>query len=387
MNSKEQLNYFLSDINCLKKLTPWLDTFNIFDVLKISRTEIRHSNMLAWLLNPRGNHGLGDSFLKEIFQMIIANKINVKNDSVKILKEDFSKTVILREWENIDILCKSDHFVIVIENKIDSSEHDNQLERYYNIVEKKYTNQKKIYIYLTPNGELPSDTIHWNKFSYSKIVHSLKKVFDEKKEKLQEGQKNLINDYINTLKRNVIMDEELIKVCTDIYKNHKEALDLIFEYKNNFITDTIKNVIIKKKDKPYKFDLVDKNLNQWVYFSSKSMDNILPNVDNPKGGTWNIGKSYLYWIYIDKNQIYGAFELGGIDLNKKQIENQKKIFTSKLWEKAPNQNESYQCKQIFATPKYEIDISEPETIENATNEILDEIANHENAILNIFKSK
>ena len=38
--------------------------FNAFDVLRYSDYEIRHSNMLAWLLQPDGSHRLGGQFLK-----------------------------------------------------------------------------------------------------------------------------------------------------------------------------------------------------------------------------------------------------------------------------------------------------------------------------------
>ena len=38
---------------------------NIFEILRISKTEIRHSNFLSWLLNPKGSHGIGEVFLKK----------------------------------------------------------------------------------------------------------------------------------------------------------------------------------------------------------------------------------------------------------------------------------------------------------------------------------
>ena len=33
-------------------------TFSPFDVLQVADVEIRHSNVLAWLLAPDGTHGL-----------------------------------------------------------------------------------------------------------------------------------------------------------------------------------------------------------------------------------------------------------------------------------------------------------------------------------------
>lgn len=61
--NEKALQDFLLDIDCLDELIPWVAKFNIFDVLKISRTEIRHSNVLAWLLDANENHGLGDMFI------------------------------------------------------------------------------------------------------------------------------------------------------------------------------------------------------------------------------------------------------------------------------------------------------------------------------------
>ena len=41
------LRDFLLDIDCLDELQPWSGKVNFFDVLKASRNEIRHSNVLA----------------------------------------------------------------------------------------------------------------------------------------------------------------------------------------------------------------------------------------------------------------------------------------------------------------------------------------------------
>ena len=50
-SDKEALLKFMQDAECLDALSKWTNDFNIFDVLKISRTEIRHSNLLSWLID------------------------------------------------------------------------------------------------------------------------------------------------------------------------------------------------------------------------------------------------------------------------------------------------------------------------------------------------
>lgn len=95
MTKEEALQNFLLDIECLDELLPWTGTFNLFDVLKISRTEIRHSN---------------------------------------------------------------------------------QLNRYREILEKDYPEYNRLFVFLTPDGEIPSDIENWDVLTYSDVVEVLEKV-------------------------------------------------------------------------------------------------------------------------------------------------------------------------------------------------------------------
>ena len=45
-------------------LSGWREEVDIFDVLRLDGSEEFHSNFLAWLLDPKGSHGLGDNFLR-----------------------------------------------------------------------------------------------------------------------------------------------------------------------------------------------------------------------------------------------------------------------------------------------------------------------------------
>ena len=48
------------------------ENFNIFNVLGLSTSEVRlHSAFLAELLNPNGDHGLGDKFLDAFLKIVI----------------------------------------------------------------------------------------------------------------------------------------------------------------------------------------------------------------------------------------------------------------------------------------------------------------------------
>ena len=135
-------------------LLPWTGKFNLFDVLKISRTEIRHSNVLSWLFSANENHGLGDAFIKGILQRLVENDTEGRYDVFGVLLMDFYSFTVYREWKNIDILLVSDDekTMIAIENKVGSGEHSDQLNRYRTILENTYPDYQRILAFLTPDG-------------------------------------------------------------------------------------------------------------------------------------------------------------------------------------------------------------------------------------------
>ena len=77
---------FLHDLDTKRKmqiLQRQIGGLNLFSILKTESTEIRHSNVLAWLLDPNGNHELGTQFA-EIFFGSIRNAL--KNNEKFISK-------------------------------------------------------------------------------------------------------------------------------------------------------------------------------------------------------------------------------------------------------------------------------------------------------------
>ena len=59
------------------KLSEWLDDTNIFQILKLSRTEIRHSNFLAYLLSPHESHKWQDKFFKALLKTVFEDNANL----------------------------------------------------------------------------------------------------------------------------------------------------------------------------------------------------------------------------------------------------------------------------------------------------------------------
>ena len=290
---QEALKDFLLDINCLDELQKWENHFNLFDVLKICRTEIRHSNVLSWLLNPNENHNLGDAVIKKVFQEFIKNQPNANKEVMQLLLMDFYSFSVYREWKNIDILLVSDDekIVIAIENKVGSHEHDNQLKRYKDILNKEFPKYKKILIYLTPDGEEPSDD-EWSVLTYESIVENLEII--RKNATLSTDVALMIDNYIEVIRRDIMEDKELIEICNKIYNKHKKALDLIFEYRidPSQASSIVRDILQEMADEG-KIIYDNAKTSTYVRFYTKAMNQLLPNLVEHKGA-WGNEHCYAY---------------------------------------------------------------------------------------------
>lgn len=343
ITAEEALEKFLLDIDSLENLKPWLLGVNIFDVLKIARTEIRHSNMLAWLLDANEGHGLKDNVIKCMVQKVVQNNqsyfLNKKINVLELLTLDFSNFSVLREWNNIDILLisKEDKAIICIENKVGSGEHDNQLERYQNKVENTYPKNEKythMYIYLTPDENEPSDTDNWLTFSYNEILDILNSQLD--KQELEGQVQLLIENYIDTIRRFVVKDKNLEEICGEIYRKHKKALDLIFENRpDNLYTmsEVIKEYLIESmqndKDIIYSAENSHKTI---IRFSTNIMEEIFPAVSGVRGG-WSNGRNYFYEIKNGEGKLEFKLSICNIeDFNDRRGEKIAKLLDKDLKE-------------------------------------------------------
>ncbi|MDY6157298.1 MAG: PD-(D/E)XK nuclease family protein [Agathobacter sp.] len=358
LTNEEALQNFLLDIGCLDELLPWTGKFNLFDVLKISRTEIRHSNMLGWLLNPNENHGLGDAFLKGILQCLVENDSNGRYDVFHVLLMDLYSFSVMREWKNIDILLTSsdEKTVIAIENKVGSHEHSNQLNRYREILEKEYAGYNRLYVFLTPDGESPSDVENWDVLTYNNVVETLERVKEHKK--VLPDVDLMIKNYIDIVRRDIVEDQQLIDVCNKIYNKHKKALDLIFEYRTDGKTQ-VSDAIIDTLRNMAEEGLIIYEEGCGYSFRTQAMDQLLPFLEEPIS-SWGGCSVYWYWLDLQEhNRLRGIFELGGMNVPKRTMNKMQKI--TDVLKPNDKRKADFTYKRIFTTKWY--DVSDAEDIE------------------------
>jgi hypothetical protein len=99
------------------------DNFNVLRTMRLSRRELCHSDILAWLLDANGSHAQGN----------LGFRLFLEQFDLPGRYADMDYTVhreLFVEESQIDIVIQAKGgFIIGIENKIDAEEGDNQTER------------------------------------------------------------------------------------------------------------------------------------------------------------------------------------------------------------------------------------------------------------------
>jgi len=148
---------------------------NFFNRIGLADMEKMHSAIIGWIFSDEN-----EAFSIKEKSSILNSLFDPKNPSV-----EYKEIKVLVETDNIDILFLLEDIngqkkVIIIENKIKSSQHSDQLIKYQDIVNKKYPEHTKIYIFLTySNEEAKWDNKEndlWTEVTYDKILKELSSV-------------------------------------------------------------------------------------------------------------------------------------------------------------------------------------------------------------------
>jgi len=306
----EALERFVLDNPDLERLEDLLAQFNIFETLNIVDAEMRHSYVLAWLLNPNANHGLGGYFSKKFIKYLISNNKQSLDPSISLIDFeifDLSSLEVRREWQHIDILMilEDEKYVIAIENKIGSSEHGDQLERYKKTIDIEFKDFKKIFVYLTPEEATPKDEENWITFNYKIIGDLLDDIIKYKKDTINEHVLNFILHYKTILRRQIVGESEVERLCKQIYKKHQYALDLIFQHKPDLqkeISDHLDS-LIKGSDQT----ISDNTSKSYIGFTTPTLDELIPKISEG----WTASKRILIYEFDNsKDRLFLKLVIG-----------------------------------------------------------------------------
>ena len=228
-DDRKALEAFAVDNEDLERLELLSAEFNIFEAIGAVRQELRHSDLLAFLLDPSENHGLGDGFLRRFLQRAVAGAASQAPISpVDLDVWELDDVEVRREWSNIDILVVDarNRFVALIENKIDSGEHSDQLRRYWSAVEHEFAGYRMLGLFLTPGEDDPSDG-RYLAIDYKMVADVAKRLVELRSSTIGPDVKTVLRHYEQMLRRHIVSDSDIADLCRKLYRKHRHALDLI----------------------------------------------------------------------------------------------------------------------------------------------------------------
>jgi len=235
---KKKLEAFVSDA-LLAELEMNLNSLNLMEAFGISFSETSTSSFLAWLLNPEENHGLGTYFLK--YFLMECARLDEKISTIDIDRLQLNNAIIRTEenfrGKKVDITIKVEHnkekFLCLIENKIRTAESDKQTIKYANLAKQKYPNHKKLFVFLSPNN-LEAQSKEFISINYELIRDLLDQTLNTNIDYLKEETNFLLNQFKHNVEVNILDEGKIKELCDEIYKRHKEAIDIIMSKKTQY---------------------------------------------------------------------------------------------------------------------------------------------------------
>lgn len=240
----------------LEKIKNSVMNFNILEITGMGSQEIKHSNILAWMFDD-SEHNLEYKVLENFLKKVI--EYNEEDQRISLLKhyiylpDNKRNITIYREKDNIDLLIVDDsnNVVIAIENKIYASERiqgedGGQLKKYVDIINNKYKNYNKHFIYLTIDESLSNideNQKNWLCATHEMIGQVVEDII--KSQNISPKTEIIFSSYIDLLKRrNIMEDKKLEELCKKIWDKNSKALDIIYSYRTTKLDklyDLIKN--------------------------------------------------------------------------------------------------------------------------------------------------
>lgn len=214
------------------------DRFCPFEALGVVGHEIRHSNFLAYCLDPNRPHGFGGECLKGVMRAVA----RAYREWPSVLDEraitpldfhlmDFENARVRREWRGIDLLVSlPDHkMVVAFELKIDSKEHSDQLRRYRASIEEHFVRRdgwNQILVFLTKRG-LEPEAEGWFSLELEEVAKELDRVVENQLG--GELARNQLASYLAMLRRHHLPNNRLEELAARLWSQHREALTFLME--------------------------------------------------------------------------------------------------------------------------------------------------------------
>ena len=330
------------------------ENYNLFSILSIERYELKHSALIANLLDPEGSHGCGDAFLRAFFEIALkGTDYPFKSSSPDSYTEYYTGPIAGDTGGRIDILVKSSQYGLIIENKIYAGDQDKQLIRYDNYGKEIFGADGCLLVYLTLYGcdaskestaTKSAEEVGYLRLSYAEDIlrwleQCVRLAYD--KPLVRES----LNQYIRTIKQLTYQDmnQEDIQKIIDLAVDHPEVVATLSS-KRDAIAQGIREKYIFAELKKYA------DQKGWLYDDSESSYNeeepkirfrkegwggsIIISADS-EGKKSNYGWWINLWIGID-SKVTGAKKLACLEKQSPEYPMGWEYLTTPNWYSAEN---------------------------------------------------
>ena len=211
--------------------------YNIFTLFHDFSDEVNlHSNFIASLLDPNGDHYKGDLFLKLFLETCGIDDFSI----------DTSRATVFKEFKHIDIYISDGKKHIILENKVYAKDQPTQIARYIETIKgegakesDRVKDEDICVLYLHPDGKLPDNQSFGD--YHARLLgenSSIKfKVISYDKEILEWIDK-CKNEVSNITDLNVFLSQykDVIEMIYDRYKriDKMETANLVEIFKENY---------------------------------------------------------------------------------------------------------------------------------------------------------
>ena len=331
------------------------ENYNLFSILSIERYELKHSALIANLLDSKGSHGCGDAFLRAFFEIALKDLAYPFEDCTPphSYTEYYTGPIAGDTGGRIDILVKSSHYGLIIENKIYAGDQDKQLTRYDNYGKTTFGADRYLLVYLTLYGYDASkestatksaEEVGYLRLSYAEdILRWLEQCVQlaDNKPLVRES----LNQYIRTIKQLTYQDmnQEDIKKIIDLAVDYPEVVATLSS-KRDAIAQGIREKYIFAKLKEYadqkgwQFDDTEITNPQGepnIRFRKEGWDGSIIISADSENKKSNYGWWMNLWIGID-SKVTGAKKLACLEKQSPEYPMGWEYLTTPNWYSAEN---------------------------------------------------
>lgn len=217
-----------------QKLENFYYSKSFSEILGVSRREMSHSGFISWLLDSSESHNLGQYSIKKFLDILLKHSYEVQKLKHKDLFNAFAtddfliQNLIIRPEYSIKAVGRLDIYVelnllisdvakkviVVIENKVESKENNDQTNNYYNhFCQLESDTTIVLYVYLSAISTLELIELtepecnckHFIHINYQSLVDYL--LEPALNQNISAKTKNIITEYLQSLSQPSIDDE------------------------------------------------------------------------------------------------------------------------------------------------------------------------------------